>query len=314
MTTDVGFLVFPGFQLLDLSGPLAAFEIAKSLDRSEAYRLTVVSTGGGPIESSSGLTVMTDDEVSHRFDTFVVVGGSGAFDGDELARLADTTRRQALTARRLASVCTAAFVLAEAGVLDEVEATTHWQYASELQRKYPSVKVRGDKIFTRQGRTWTSAGLTSGIDLALALIEDDLGSDLAARVARMLVVPTQRAGGQSQYAKVSDVRPESERISVSLSFAIDHLHEPLSVERLAEVAGMSARQFGRVFSFETGETPARAVERLRCERAREKLLEECNAIEAIAADVGFGDPERMRRAFIRTFGVPPQSFKRNARG
>jgi transcriptional regulator GlxA family with amidase domain len=313
MKRDIGFLVFPGFQILDLSGPLAAFQLAGRLSSQEPYRLRVVSRCGGAVASSSGLEVLTQPVGDGFFDTFIVVGGIECQPlpaTDELARI---VRLYAAKTRRIASVCTGAFVLATAGLLDGRSATTHWRHTAALQRLFPRIKVDGDRIFTRDGSVWTSAGIAAGIDLALALIEEDLGLDASRATARDLVVYHRRPGGQSQFSTLLDLDPESDRIREVLSFAREHLNEELSVERLAEVACLGPRQFGRAFVAETGETPAKAIERLRAEAARLRIETGLEPIEAIARQVGFVDPERMRRAFLRLFGQPPQGIRRTAR-
>jgi len=309
MRREIRFLVHPGFQLLDLSGPLAAFQVAGDLASGAPYRLRVVSRHGGAVRSSSGVEIITEAADNAQF----VMGGgptrcaAGASDEAEIAAAC------APGIRRTASVCTGAFTLANARLLDGCHATTHWQHAALLQRLFPRVKVDGDRIFTRDGSVWTSAGISAGIDLALALIEDDLGSDLSRATARTLVVYHRRPGGQSQFSTLLDLDPQSERIRKVLSFAREHLHEQLTAERLAEIACLSPRQFTRTFVAETGETPARAVERLRAELARQRIEGGSDPIEAIARDVGFVDPERMRRAFLRRFGFSPQNVRRLAR-
>jgi len=313
MRREIRFLVHPGFQLLDLSGPFAAFQVAGDLASGAPYRLRVVSRHGGAVRSSSGVEIITEPADNARFDTLVVMGGgptrcaAGASDEAEIAAAC------APGVRRTASVCTGAFTLANARLLDGRHATTHWQHAALLQRLFPRVKVDGDRIFTRDGSVWTSAGISAGIDLALALIEDDLGPELSRATARTLVVYHRRPGGQSQFSTLLDLDPQSERIRKVLSFAREHLHEQLTAERLAEVACLSPRQFTRAFVTETGETPARAVERLRAELARQRIEDGSDPIEAIARDVGFVDPERMRRAFLRRFGFSPQNVRRLAR-
>lgn len=313
MRREIRFLVHPGFQILDLSGPLAAFQVAGDLASGTPYQLRVVSRRGGAVRSSSGVEIITEPADNAHFDTLVVIGGgptrciAGASDEAEIvAACAPGTRR-------ITSVCTGAFTLANARLLDNRHATTHWQYAALLQRLFPRVRVDGDRIFTRDGSIWTSAGISAGIDLALALIEDDLGSDLSRATARTLVVYHRRPGGQSQFSTLLDLNPQSERIRKVLSFAHEHLHEQLTAERLAEVACLSPRQFNRAFMADTGETPARAVERLRAELARQRIEGGSDPIEAIARDVGFVDPERMRRAFLRLFGFSPQNVRRLAR-
>ncbi|WP_422927222.1 GlxA family transcriptional regulator [Singulisphaera sp. PoT] len=314
-TRDVAFLVFPGFQIQDLSGPLAAFEVAGGVAGDEPYRHHVVSRDGGSIVSSCGLEVSTRPIQPGTYDTLVVVGGADLTGPSELnAMLYRTVREGVDGVRRVASVCTGAFILAGAGLLEGRHATTHWRYAALLQRQFPSVKVDGDRIFTRDGDVWTSAGITAGIDLALAMIEEDLGTEVSRSTAQILVVYHRRPGGQSQFSAMLDMEPESDRIRDVLTYIREHLTESLSIEDLAEVARLSSRQFGRVFLAQTGETPAKAVERLRAEAARPRVERGAEPIEAIARDVGFADPERMRRAFLRVFGHPPQSIRRMSIG
>jgi transcriptional regulator GlxA family with amidase domain len=310
---DIAFLVYPGFQIQDLSGPLAAFEVAGITEGACRYRCKVVSLAGGAVCSSSGLEVMTRKIRTKPYDTLVVVGGSMLTDPLLLPRISEQLNRAAMRGgRRIASVCTGAFLLAAAGLLDGRRATTHWKYAARLQRQFPKVKVEGDRIFTRDQGIWTSAGVTSGIDLALAMIEDDLGSEVARDTAQMLVVYHRRPGNQSQFSAMAAMEPESDRIRQVLSYMRDHLAQELSTEHLASVACLSPRQFGRAFLAETGETPAKAVERLRVEVARLKVERSAEPIEIIARSAGFADPERMRRAFIRVTGHPPQSIRRMA--
>lgn len=311
MRREIAFLVYPGFQLLDLSGPTDALRIAGRIVNGDAYGLNVVSPTGGLITSSCGVEISTRQFSPRAYDTFFVVGGLPATSaGDESATVGDLAKIGAQHARRVASVCTGAFILAEAGLLDGRIATTHWKYAALLQRRFPRIKVDSDRIFTKDGDIWTSAGISSGIDLALALIEEDLGVIVARATAQMLVVYHRRPGGQSQFSALLEMEPDSDRIRTVLTYMREHLTEALSVERLSEVACLSPRQFGRAFLAETGETPAKAVERLRAEVARERVANGNEPIEIIARSVGFVDPERMRRAFLRIFGHPPQSIRR----
>ncbi len=314
MELEIGFLVFPKFQILDLTGPLAAFQVASKLSGKSHYRLRTLSLEGGPIESSSGLVVFTEPARRMSLDTLVVVGGGDLPDRPELAaELADLVLKLAPASRRIGSVCTGAFVLAEAGLLNLRTATTHWRHSLALQKRYPQIKVDSDRIFTRDGPYWTSAGISAGIDFALALIEEDLGLDLSRDTARELVVFHRRPGGQSQFSTLLELNPESDRIRSALSYAREHLHEKLSIERLADIACLSPRHFSRSFLSETGETPAKAVERLRTEAARLLIETTVDPIEEIAQKVGYIDPERMRRAFVRMYGHPPQGIRRAAR-
>lgn len=313
ITRDVAFVVYPQFQIQDLSGPLAAFECAGRQDGCGPYKLHVVSRDGGPVVSSSGLSVMTEAIRSEPYDTILFTGGNVLTNPAELGFAIDGTFHKSLrTARRVASVCTGAFLLAAAGVLNGRRATTHWKYVGQLQRSFPRIKVDGDRIFTKDGNIWTSAGVTAGVDLSLAMIEEDLGAEVSKAVAQMLVVYHRRPGGQSQFSAMLDMEPASDRIRTVLTYIREHLTETLSTERLADVAHLSPRQFGRSFLTETGETPAKAVERLRAEVARARVERGVEPIEVIARLVGFTDPERMRRAFVRIYGHPPQSLRRMA--
>ena len=214
------------------------------------------------------------------------------------------------TSRRLASACTGSFLLAAAGLLDGRKATTHWFHARTFREAFPKVKLEEDRIFTVDGKLWTSAGMTACIDLALALVEQDLGAEVARDVARKLVVYHRRAGGQSQFSALLELEPKSDRVQTALTYAKEHLREELSVEQLAEVAHLSPRQFSRLFRSETGQSPAKAIENLRLEAARLMLESGAHSIDSVARESGFGDPERMRRAFIRAFGQPPQMLRR----
>ncbi|MGI4811967.1 MAG: GlxA family transcriptional regulator [Janthinobacterium lividum] len=312
---DIAFLVYPGFQIQDLSGPLAAFEIAGRTGAGGRYRFHVVSLTGGAVISSSGLEVATWKIRAAVYDTLLVVGGTAPANPADLLPLSDQVAKAVLKGtRRIASVCTGAFILAAAGLLDGRRATTHWKYAAQLQRQFPKIKVDGDRIFTRDEGIWTSAGITAGIDLALAMIEEDLGNTVSRVTAQMMVVYHRRPGGQSQFSAMADMEPASERIRAVLTYMREHLPDPLSTEQLAAVACLSPRQLGRAFLLETGETPAKAVERLRVELARQRVERGAEPIEVIARSVGFTDPERMRRAFIRVIGHPPQSVRRMAVG
>ena len=311
MTRTIGFFIFPEFQLLDLSGPLAAFQIASEAVPA-TYRLRVLAERPGSIVSSSGVSVTAQPFGRATLDTLVVAGGRGvhacATTDSTLAQI----RRAATLARRTASVCTGAFLLASAGLLSNRRATTHWRVAAHLQQAHPAVRVEPDRIYVKDGPVWTSAGISAGIDLALALIEDDLGACTAKAVAQEMVVYHRRPAGQSQFSALLDLPSSSDRISRALQYARSHLSEPLSVERLAEVASMSARQFARAFTAETNCTPAKAIERLRVEAARPMVEESGETLDAIARRVGFNEPERMRKAFLRAFGQPPQALRRGA--
>lgn len=311
MVHRIGFFLHPGHQLLDLAGPLDAFQAVNEAAGRQLYELRTISTAGGLLVGSGGVPVGTSREDGAAFDTLLIVGG--AIENMLGSGEVEAVRRLARDATRIASVCTGAFLLAEAGLLDGRRATTHWACARELQDRYPAVRVEADRIFAVDGPVWTSAGITSGIDLALALIEADQGIELARAVAQKLVVYHRRPGGQSQFSALSLLEPASDRIRTALTFARAHLSEPLPLERLADAARLSARQFGRLFRQETGVTPAKAIERLRVEAAYRRLLDGSEPVEQIARAVGFHDPERMRRAFVGRYGQPPQAVRRTNR-
>ncbi|HSV03987.1 MAG TPA: GlxA family transcriptional regulator [Phenylobacterium sp.] len=312
MTRRIAVVIFPDFQLLDAAGPIAAFEIAGRISPG-AYELRVLAQVAGPVASSSGVEMAAAslDDTAH--DTILVTGGVGVRTLEAQNALAAWLRRAAPAARRVASVCSGAYLLAEAGLLDGRRATTHWNRTDDFARRYPKVRLEPDRIFIRDGEVWTSAGITAGIDLALALIEDDLGAKTARLVAQVLVVHHRRPGGQSQFSALLDTGGVHGRFAELMDWMRERLAEPLSVERLAERAAMSPRHFARAFRAETGLTPAKAVERLRLETARLRVESTAEPIDRVAEAAGFGDPERMRRAFLRAFGQPPQALRRAAR-
>jgi transcriptional regulator GlxA family with amidase domain len=307
----VGFYVFPGHAMLDLAGPLAAFKVMDHVDQLGRYETVVLSKTGGPIPSAEGVDVASVTASRSPLDTLVVIGGPGVFCLNE--RDFASVRGHADSTRRTASVCTGAFLLAGAGLLGGRKATTHWAHAPRLAKDYPSVHVEADRIYVRDGPIWSSAGITAGIDMSLALIEDDYGAEVARATAHYLVVPFRRRGGQSQYSEMLAFDPPSDRIARTLVFAQAHLSEALTVERLATIACLSPRQFSRSFHNETGETPAGAIERLRAEAAKARVETGIEPIESIASSLGFLDPERMRRAFVRRFGKSPQALRRASR-
>ena len=313
MPRTVAVLIFPQFQLLDAAGPITAFEAAGRDAAPPAYRLRVMARAAGPVVSSCGVPLVAEPLINGALDTLIVAGGWGTRNTSACVQTLAYVRAAAARARRTASVCSGAFILAAAGLLDGRRATTHWARAAEFARAYPQVHVEPDRIFIRDGTTWTSAGITAGIDLALALVAEDLGEAVAKRAAQQLVVYHRRPGGQSQFSALLEAdRPDS-RFSPLLAWARERLNERLSVERLAERAAMSPRHFARAFAADTGITPAKAIERLRLEAARDEIESGAAPIERVAAHTGFGDPERMRRAFLRAFGQPPQALRRAAK-
>ena len=313
MPRTIGLFLFADFQILDVCGPLTSFEVAERFAPG-AYRLVLLSAGGGPVRSSAGVPLETLAMAdAPALDTLIVSGGDGSRSAMHHAETAAWLREVAPATRRLCSVCSGAFLLAAAGLLDGRRATTHWRRAAQLARLFPRIAVEPDRIHIRDGHVWTSAGITAGIDLALALIGEDIGEDLARRVAQEMVVYYRRPGGQSQFSALVDLGGHDTPFAPLLEWVRSHLDQRLTVEIMAERAAMSPRNFSRAFTRQIGVSPARAVERLRLEVARERVESSPMPIEQIAATLGFHDPERMRRAFLRAFGQPPQAMRRLAR-
>lgn len=306
---SVGFILEDGFQVMGL-GVLSAFELANSKLRREAYRLIVMSETGGIVRSSIHIPVETTP-FSDFPDTLGVVGD--LVPRDRSTAVCDYIAKASEHSRRVAGFCTGAFALGQAGLLDGRNATTHWYYARNLQERFPLAKVDEDRIFIRDGNIWTSAGMTSAIDLSLALIEDDHGADLARSIAQLLVVYYRRPGGQSQFSALLALEPRSDRVRRALIYAKENLRNPLTVEELADAASLSPRQFSRIFREETGQSPAKAVERLRLEAAKAMLEDGKHPMDIVARDTGFVDRDRMRRAFVRFFGMPPQNMRSSSR-
>jgi len=302
-------VLFPGFQIIDAAGPMGAFEIASRFVRG-AYTLKLTAARPGLIASSAGAPMPAQKIGATRVDTVIVVGGHGTAEAMQDASLIAAIKRAPKRARRVASVCSGAFLLAQAGLLDGKACTTHWRRAPQLARLFPNVRVEPDRIHVQDGAIWTSAGVTAGIDLALAMIEADLGADIASDVAREMVVYAKRPGGQAQHSALLDI--EAPRFAALNAWMRDHLGDDLSVEALAARAAMSPRNFARAYATETGVTPAKAVERLRVDAAR-AMLAQGGPIQEAARRTGFGDPERMRRAFIRLYGAPPAALRRTLR-
>jgi transcriptional regulator GlxA family with amidase domain len=309
----IGVLVFPQFQLLDAAGPISVFEIAARF-AGQSPSIKVFAVTPGPVRSSSGVEVLAHALKPYgAITTLLVAGGEGVNVAARCEKTLNFVRAMARRGVRLASVCSGAYLLAEAGLLDGRRATTHWRRTRHFLAAYPEVKLEPDRIFVRDGDIWSSAGITAGIDLALAMAAEDFGDEVAQKTARQLVLYNRRSGGQSQFSSLLELKAPSGRFGALLSWAREHLDAPLTVEDLAEQAGMSSRHFTRAFIAETGSTPSKAVERLRIEVARQRVQSSSEAIERVAQLTGFRDPERMRRAFIRAFGQPPQSLRRAAR-
>jgi transcriptional regulator GlxA family with amidase domain len=309
----IGVLVFPDFQLLDAAGPISVFEIAARYATGKPS-IRVVAATPGPVRSTSGAELLARGmRSSGAITTLIIAGGEGVEAAARCQRTLAFVRGLAKRGIRIASVCSGAIVLAEAGLLDGRRATTHWQRTQHFLKLYPQVKLEADRIFTRDGNIWTSAGITAGIDLSLAMVTEDYGDEIAQKTAKQLVLYHRRSGGQSQFSSLLELKTPNSRFGPLLAWAREHLDAPLTVEDLAERAGMSSRHFTRAFIAETGTTPSKAVERLRIEVARQRVQSSSEAIERVAETTGFRDPERMRRAFIRAFGQPPQSLRRAAR-
>jgi transcriptional regulator GlxA family with amidase domain len=313
--------------MLDFSGTLQVFATTRDLvatgsysGNQDPYEIILASSKGGLIRTSSGIRVETESLRSLRprmsqIDTLIVSGGSGVHEACGDQSLLDFVTEAAGKVRRLCSVCSGAFVLAKAGLLSGRRAVTHWKHCARLAGMYPDVQVEAEHIFIRDGRIWTSAGVTSGIDLSLALVEADLGRRVAMAVARHLIVFLKRPGGQSQFSEplkaqtVAASTDESERFSALHAWMADNLATDLSVERLAEKVGMSTRTFARTYLGATGKTPGKTVETMRVEAARRALESGDQSIKQIAAAAGFGDDERMRRAFQRHLKVNPVNYR-----
>ncbi|CAD6550548.1 GlxA family transcriptional regulator [Paraburkholderia sabiae] len=309
----IGYFLTDGFQVMAI-GTQAVFEIANIVAREPIYRVTNYSLAGGETHSSLGVSVMTKAvSAETEEDTWMISGMADPTNRitapEELQFINEASGRS----RRTAGLCTGAFVLGEAGLLDGRRATTHWAYADALQARCPLAQVEADRIFIVDGAIWTSAGLTAAMDLALGMVEKDHGSKFATSVARALVMHHRRSGGQSQHSEMLALAPKSDRIQMALEYARVNLSKPLRVDDLAKAAHLSTRQFGRIFLSETGESPAKAIERLRLEAARNMIERGRHSLETIAREAGFRDGRHLREVFTRTYGTTPQSLRREAR-
>ncbi len=308
-------LAFAGVQLLDVAGAtqvfVAANEHAERAGVPPPYSVRVIAPSGAAVRATSGIALATAPlpEADAPLDTLLVAGGQGVMRAAEDAALLDWLRARAGAARRVASVCTGAFLLAAAGLLDGRRAATHWEYCDLLARRHPRVSVDPDPIFVRDGDVWSSAGVTAGIDLCLALVEEDLGRAPALAVARSLVVFLKRPGGQAQFSAALSLQGTDDRFADLHVWLAGHLGEALPVSRLAGEAGMSERTFLRRYREATGITPQRALERLRVEAARQLLAETRLPAKRVAARCGFGTEEAMRRSFLRLQGINPRDFR-----
>jgi transcriptional regulator GlxA family with amidase domain len=328
MTTDsprrIVILGFPGVQPLDVVGPSEVFSTADAAVADQrgglgrAYEIEVVAQSPEPIMTRAGgygiAPLRTTKQCRGAIDTLVVAGGFGVYDAVDDVGLIRWIRSAARRSRRVTSVCSGSFLLARAGLLEGKRATTHWSSCAELARRHPEVEVDPNPIFVHDGDVWTSAGVTSGMDLALALVEEDLGREVALEVARWLVLFLKRPGGQAQFSShLAAQLAERDPLREIQGWIADHLDGDLRVEVLAERASMSPRNFARAFRREVGMTPAAYVTELRVERARQRLESGAEPIDQVAIGVGFGTPETMRRAFARRVGVAPAEYRNRFR-
>jgi transcriptional regulator GlxA family with amidase domain len=317
MPRNVALLCFPDGQSLDVTGPYEVFSAATRLaGAGNGYALTLLSPDGQPARNESGITFMPDGALAayrvgrKGLDTLMVCGGLGARRAASDADVQREVRRLARKARRVTSVCTGAYVLAGSGLLDGKRATTHWARCAQLARRYPKVRVEAAPIYVRDGATWTSAGVSAGIDLALALVAEDLGQALASEVARYLVVFVRRAGGQAQFsAQLSAQSAESLPLRELMAFILEHPDETLDVPSMAARVGMSVRHFSRSFHTQTGSSPAAYVERVRVETARRLLEQSARNVEEVASAAGFGTGAALRRAFARRVALNPREYR-----
>jgi len=315
----IAVVAFPGFQMLDLAGPIDVFhEGARQAGQPDAYQFEIIAPVPGLLTASNGMRVEPDatlDTCSDDIDTLLVAGGPGLRQQQQDETVSAWLARQARTVRRMGSVCSGAMVLAHAGLLDGRSVTTHWNTTDRLARLFPGVQVEPDRIYVKDGNLYTSAGVTAGLDLALALVEEDFGRAVALRVARELVMFLKRPGGQSQFsAHLAAQTAERNAIREVQGWVVENLAGNLSVEALAAHAGMSARNFARIFKQECKVTPADFVEAARIDAARRLLEGSRHPLKRVAALAGFSDPNNLRRAFLRRVGVAPSDYRRRFRG
>lgn len=310
----IAFLTYEAVKLLDVTGPLQVFADANELLGRGAYTTTLASLYGGPVTTDTGVTLNTRRLAGvglDTSDTLIACGGNGARTASRDNRLVAGIQRAAEKCGRVASTCTGAFLLGAAGLLDGRRAVTHWQQCEALARECPKAQIDPDPIFIEDDGVWTSAGVTAGIDLALALVETDHGRDLALELARNMLVYVKRPGGQSQFSETlaQPTRSTSGRFDALHLWMKDNLTADLRVDALAQRCGMSPRNFARLYTEETGLTPARAVEQMRVEAARAMLENPAVSIRTVALRAGFGNDERMRRSFARQLGITPQAYR-----
>jgi len=313
----VVFVIYPGVTLLDVTGPLQAFSSANNTEIAggqRIYEVVIASPAGGPVVTDCLVdlgSVSLDQAAAQPIDTLIVAGGNGVFDALEQLGLVSWINAQSADCRRVASTCMGAFLTAAAGLLDGQSVTTHWRQVEELQRRFPDVDVKRDPLFVRNGSMWSSAGVTAGIDLALAMIEEDMGHEAAMQVAQALVVFFKRPGGQSQFSDILNIQAaETEGLFADLhAWIAGHLQSDLSVPKLAERLAMSPRSFSRKYKEKTGITPAKTVEMIRVDAAKRALARRDLPLAKIAFNTGFLDEQRLRRAFQRHVGISPMAYR-----
>jgi transcriptional regulator GlxA family with amidase domain len=310
MPRSVALIGYNGVTALDLVGPAETFAFANHVV-PDAYEILVLAASAKAFVSGSGLKFTPGGRLSEArsLDTIIVPGGAALREQRVGAPIADWLKERRRT-RRLASVCTGIYALAQSGLLDGKRATTHWRFAADVARKFPKVRVEPDAIFIRDGNIYTSAGVTAGIDLALAFVEADLGPGVALSVAREMVVYLKRAGGQLQFSEPLQFQARAtDRFADLAAWLVTNLHKDVSVESMASVAGLGARHFSRRFTQVFGVTPARYVEQLRMDEARKRLGSAHQTVDSVAASVGYSNADSFRRAFERRFGVSPSLFR-----
>mgnify|MGYP003482537190 FL=1 len=313
----IALLGFDGVAALDITGPYEVFSIPSYLAQDRTmppYRIVLLANQAGPVRSASGLSLIADAswrDFHDKVDTLLVCGGPDMASLQSDQKLLAWLRTMGRHTRRIGSICTGAFLLAEAGLLNNRRATTHWREVARLAQEYQSITVEPDAIYVKDSHVYTSAGITAGMDLALALVEEDLGRDIALAVARMLVLFLKRPGGQSQFSTQLQAQAvEGQRLADLLSWLTHHHHTPLTVEDMASRAGMSPRTFARVFVSETGDTPALYLEKLRLEHAVRLLETTGTSLDITAQECGFTGREQLRRAFQRHKGITPQDYQK----
>lgn len=316
----IALLGFEGAAVLDLTGPHEVFSVSSYLTPDKAlppYRLVLLSDRAGPFRTATGLSLIADaswHEYHHKVDTLLVAGGPDMTSLMNNRKLLAWLRTMSRRTRRIGSICTGAFVLAKAGLLDNRRATTHWMEVGRLAQEYPTITVEPDSIYVRDGHIFTSAGITAGMDLALAMVEEDLGRETALAVARMLVLFLKRPGGQSQFStQLQAQATEGRRLTPLLTWLANHYDQPITVEDMASRAGMSPRTFARVFAMETGDTPALHLEKVRLEHAVRLVETTGTSLDITAQKCGFTGREQLRRAFQRHKGITPQAYQQRFR-